>query len=144
MGMLERGERPCGKDTRVLELAGVVHREPMFYWYMERYVEDDRNYYRQVECVRYVAVAPLWTITLARRLMDDQPLVEKFGRYQVEDRIAQPDHWRRKGNAPDGKKKVIPILVRARIIGSAAKSAMSQALFEDDLEAALIMIRDVL
>ena len=119
MQMLDRDERHAGKDTRVLELAGVTRRVPLFYWYHVRHVDtanNNRVSYTQVELVKYTAVAQVWAIKLARRLMDDQALVEKFGRYQIEKRVALPESYRRKGNTPDGQKKVIPIKVRARII----------------------------
>lgn len=155
--MLENDERQAGKDTRVLERAAVTRRAPIFFWYM-REVEpaelDDEGQivtyakYAQTELVQFQAVAPRWAINLARRLMDDQALVEKFGRFNVEKREPNTRSYRARqavGRGEDpSRKKVIPIELRARIISIAAQSAMTRELFDDDLDAALTLIRDSL
>lgn len=152
--MYDRDYRMGGRDSRVLELAGVAKYIPVgrpFYWQHNETVDQDtgevRSSYTPVDVADFVPVAPQWAITLARRLMDDQELVSRFGRFKLEDRkltLLEQKKMKDLGVAEKGKKMVIPIELRAKIIRVAAQSAMTREFAADDLDVVLAIIRDTL
>jgi hypothetical protein len=143
--------RPAGRDRRVLELAGVTKELPVgrpFYWVWTTDPETKKTTYVWQEAIVYETCAPNWAIEMARKLMDDQAMVERFGIFRREKR--NPGEWQRRKMAKAGlaidphRKMVIPVQMRAKIIRVAAQSAITREMFDDDLDAALTIIRDAL
>lgn len=141
--------RLAGRDAAVLELAGVTKQLPAgrpFYWERVADPNSDRSLFEQREIVHFATAAPQWAITLARKLMDDQALVKRFGRFRLEDRQFTRSEAQQQAalGVPKGKKMVIPMEMRAKIIRIAADNAMTREFAADDLDAVLTIIRDSL
>jgi len=145
--MYDHGYRWPGRDTDVLRHAGVVKQLPFLSKSWGGPVPGKHGVeYTAVETVMPSPIAPQWACTMARRLMEDQALITKLGCGHKSKRVGTRGARRRVAEGlPADYILVIPIQLRAKIIRAAASSAMTQAMFEDDgLEAAIILIRDLM
>lgn len=108
---------------------------------------NGRTQWRKEEIVRFETCAPKWAVELARKLMDDQKLIVRFGKFKLEKRSMYPrlqQQMHEAGIKEKGRKAVIPIELRAKIIEVAAKNAMTREFMSDDLDVVLTIIRDAL
>jgi len=154
--MLANDWMPCGTAAAVLERAGVTKAMPFYTytWEETRDAHGKRIGHTKEYLVEYYPVAPTWAVTLARRLMREDEIIRKvFGnKVKLEKRVglmaARKASRHGQGRVVSTKERddvveraVIPISLRAKIIRSAT-NAMTRELLEDDLLAALTIIKD--
>lgn len=152
--MRENDWTVAGRDSVILDLAGVTKQAPAgrpFYWDRNEEVDPEtgevKTSYVQAEIAYFVTVAPKWATTLARKLMDDQELIKRFGRFRLEKRslhTMEQKNLHALGVKEKGKKMVIPLELRAKIVRIASQSGMTREFAADDLDVVLTIIRDTL
>jgi hypothetical protein len=144
----------ASKYHRVLDLAGVTKQRPIgrpYYWaenpdWVQAVARSGDRYPTYVSgatiqrwvwtpCIIFDTVVPKWARQLAYRLTSDQDFIKKVGGSRRKVRTSESLIYFR---------YELPIEMRARVIRAAAANAMSREFMEDDLEAALILLKDAL
>lgn len=150
--MYEQEMRPTGRDQAVLDAAGLTRELPIGIPYL--WADGGKRDYMLI----FYAVAPIWAIELCRRLQQDQMLIKKLGGRKtlagsgyawVQKRLTGewPPIVKIKGEGTLIEKYVkyeLPIERRIRVLKVAASSPMAREMLHDDLEAAMLIIRDAI
>lgn len=136
-----------GRDTALLTHAGVIKQVQTYYWWTER--EKDKDgvptlHYRDGLCM--TPAAPRWAVRMARRLMEDQAMIQRLGCGRKQKRKGTRGRRQRVAEGlPAGHILVVPMELRIKIIRAAASSVMTQTMFDDDgMETAIILVRDLM
>lgn len=156
--MYENDWKDAGRDRAVLELAGVTRILPVgrpYIWVrmphpdgaIDQRTKEVAMVWKQELLTNFVHVAPKWAVELARKLMDDQALVLRFGKFKLEKRTMGTRRQlaaHQAGIKEKNMKAVIPLELRAKIVRIAAQNAMTREFAGDDLDVVLTIIRDSL
>ena len=158
--MQENQYRTAGSFMAVLREAGLVRMVPFYVWYTifldangnEVHWRDSRMMARKpVEYASFVAVAPVWAYDLAHKLSRDKTIGRQLGYVQKRQQVTVKRAVYSKGTQlqPAVKEwrdvdidKVLPLRIRAEILGVAARNTLARELIMDDPVAASRIIRD--